>query len=115
MSRSNLCLHRGAREVGREVLASVPTPPPSRRWVPIGHAQAVDTVEQALSSSGFRIERQRLGLSRDDARLFGVMDLTVEVAPDVTLAVGVRNSIDQSFPLGFCAGHRVFVCVRRDS
>jgi hypothetical protein len=28
----------------------------------------------------------------------------------VTLAVGLRNSVDKSFPLGFCAGNRVFVC-----
>src|SRR5205823_14100843 len=28
----------------------------------------------------------------------------------VHLAVGVRNSLDKSFPLGFCAGSRVFVC-----
>src|SRR5262249_21207388 len=28
----------------------------------------------------------------------------------VKLAVGVRNSTDKSFPLGFCAGNRVFVC-----
>jgi hypothetical protein len=26
------------------------------------------------------------------------------------LAVGIRNSIDKTFPLGFCAGSRVFVC-----
>lgn len=110
MSRSNLCLHRGAREVSRDVLGTIPTPPPSRRWVPIGHADAVATVQSTLAQSGFHVERERYGLSRDDARLFGVLDLTIEVAPDVTLAVGVRNSIDQSFPLGFCAGHRVFVC-----
>jgi hypothetical protein len=24
--------------------------------------------------------------------------------------VGVRNSVDKSFPLGFCAGARVFIC-----
>jgi hypothetical protein len=31
-------------------------------------------------------------------------------AGEVTLAVGVRNSVDKSFPLGFCAGSRVFIC-----
>ena len=28
----------------------------------------------------------------------------------MSLAVGIRNSVDKSFPLGFCAGSRVFVC-----
>jgi hypothetical protein len=32
------------------------------------------------------------------------------LCPGVSLAVGLRNSTDQSFPLGFCAGARVFVC-----
>jgi len=34
------------------------------------------------------------------------------LTPDgsVTLAVGLRNSIDKSFPMGFCAGSRVFCC-----
>ncbi len=110
VSESRLCLHRGAREVPREALARVPVPAPSRRWVPIGHDRAVHTVAAALADGGFRVVRERYALSRDDARLFGTLDLRVEVAPDVTLAVGIRNSLDQSFPLGFCAGHRVFVC-----
>lgn len=110
MSGSNLFLHRGAREVPRDALSLVPVPSPSKRWVPIGHDQAVSTVVAALADSGFRLDRERYALSRDDGRLFGTLDLSVEVAHDVTLAVGIRNSIDQSFPLGFCAGSRVFVC-----
>ena len=45
-------------------------------------------------------------------RFFGTLDLTTELTPDgvVTLAIGLRSSYDQSFPLGFCAGARVFVC-----
>jgi hypothetical protein len=38
------------------------------------------------------------------------MDLTSPVAAGVNLCVGVRNSIDKSLPLGFCAGNHVFVC-----
>src|SRR5262249_47610898 len=32
------------------------------------------------------------------------------IAGGVNLSVGVRNSIDKTLPLGFCAGNRVFVC-----
>ena len=42
--------------------------------------------------------------------MFSTMDLSTPLADGVTLAVGVRNSSDKSFPLGFCAGSRVFVC-----
>lgn len=105
-----LMLHRGAREVPRDYLAAVPTPPAERRWVPIPHHRFVDSVNNSLRSAGFTVERERYALSREDARLFGVLDLAVEVSPEVKLTVGLRSSLDQSYPLGFCAGHRVFVC-----
>ena len=107
---ARLFLHRGAREVPRDALALVEVPAPSKRWVPIGHDPAVTAVTETLAACGFSIRRERYALSQDDAKLFGTLDLGVDIAPDVTLAVGVRNSIDQTFPLGFCAGHRVFVC-----
>ena len=110
MSNGRLVLHRGAREVSHDYLARVPTPSPSRRWFPVGHATFVDSVDECLTAQGFTIERRRYGLSGDDARLFGVYDLTVPVAEGVSVSVGIRNSLDQTFPLGFCAGHRVFIC-----
>ena len=61
-------------------------------------------------SSGFAVPRAQFGLARTDARMFATLDLTSELAPGVTLSVGVRNSTDKSFPLGFAAGSRVFVC-----
>jgi hypothetical protein len=38
------------------------------------------------------------------------LDLGTPIATGVALAVGIRNSTDKTFPLGFCAGNRVFVC-----
>jgi len=49
-------------------------------------------------------------VSHGGARFFGTLDLTTSVSEGVTLAVGIRNSNDQSFPIGFCCGQRVFVC-----
>jgi len=54
--------------------------------------------------------RSRLSVSHVGARFFGTLDLTTSVSEGVTLAVGIRNSNDQSFPIGFCCGQRVFVC-----
>jgi hypothetical protein len=67
-------------------------------------------VESTLSSAGFEIETARYGVSQDLHRFFGTLDLTTAIDPNVGLAVGIRNSTDQTFPLAFCAGHRVFVC-----
>jgi hypothetical protein len=49
-------------------------------------------------------------LARKDARFFATLDLENEVCDGVRLAVGIRNSFDKSFPIGFCCGERVMVC-----
>lgn len=107
---SSLCLHRGGRIVELDELNSIPAPPAEGRWFPLSHGKVLAKVRETLTDAGYAIERQQFGLSGDNARFFGVMDLTMPLVPGVTLAVGVRNSIDKSFPIGFCAGSRVFCC-----
>lgn len=112
MAASNLMLHCGAREVTREQLASLPCPPPTKTWAPIGHGRVLETAVATLGEAGYTVAKARYGLSGNDARFFATLDLATPLTPDgtVTLAVGVRNSIDKTFPMGFCAGSRVFVC-----
>lgn len=112
MASTNLVLHRGAREVTREELADIALPPPTRTWAPVGHVRVLDTALATIREAGFTLDKLRLGVSADNARFFGTLDLATPLSPDgvVTLAVGVRNSIDKTFPMGFCAGSRVFVC-----
>jgi hypothetical protein len=96
--------------VTREVLDAVPTPAATDTWFPVGHGTCVTTVQKALTESGFEVRQTRFGLSRGDARMFATVDLGSPLATGVTLAVGIRNSLDKSLPLGFVAGNRVFVC-----
>lgn len=108
-------VHRGGRIVTREELEQVEAPEPTRTWFPVKHAVVVDTVGQALVAAGFTVQRQKFALSRSldqggTARMFATMDLAQGLADGVTVSVGIRNSIDKSLPLGFCAGSRVFVC-----
>lgn len=110
MSTSTLILHRGARQVPRSELDAVVVPQPTATWFPIGHAQVLDATIQTLNNASFEVTRTSLALSRDDARFFATLDLLSPVAAGVNLAVGVRNSIDRSLPISFCAGSRVFVC-----
>jgi hypothetical protein len=107
---AKLALHCGAREVTREELDKVPTPDATPTWYPVSHATTVTTVQKALTDSGFEVQKMRFGLSRGDARMFTTMDLASPLANGVSLAVGIRNSLDKSLPLGFVAGSRVFVC-----
>jgi len=110
MAQSQLILHCGAREVSREDLEGVLTPAATETWFPVPHGTVIDTVEQSLTAAGFQVQKARFGLSRNDARMFGTLDLETPLVSGVNLAVGVRNSLDKSFPLGFCAGNRVFCC-----
>ena len=107
---AKLVLHCGARECTREELDAVPTPAATETWFPVAHGTCVTTVQRALTGSGFEVRKTRFGLSRGDARMFATVDLGSPLATGVTLAVGIRNSLDKSLPLGFVAGHHVFVC-----
>lgn len=107
---SALVLHRGARQVTVDELHEVKAPAAVGRWFPLAHAAVLRRVKETLAEAGFEVRREALALSRLDARFFGVLDLGTPLSAGVSLSVGVRNSFDKSFPLGFCAGSRVFVC-----
>jgi hypothetical protein len=96
--------------VSIDELREVRPPDPVGRWHPIAHARVVDVVSTALVESGYKVEKSQFGLTPDGHRLFGTLDLGSELVHGVKLAVGIRNSSDKSFPLGFCAGTRVFCC-----
>jgi hypothetical protein len=110
MATASLVLHRGARPVNVEELQEFRAPPPEGRWFPVCHSRVVETVKSTLREAGYEIRKEQYGVMRDGGRFFGTLDLGTPIASGVTLAVGIRNSVDKSFPLGFCAGNRVFVC-----
>lgn len=111
MSTTTLVTHCGAREVSREELNQIEAPPPTQTWFPVRHSTVVESVTDLLQNGGFEIQKATYAVSRQGgARMFATLDLTTALSVGVTLAVGIRNSCDQSFPLGFCAGSRCFVC-----
>lgn len=107
---SDLLLHAGGRLATIDQLRACTTPPPEGRWHPVSHVKVLDTVKETLLGAGYAIRAEKYALARSDARFFGVLDLSTPLAEGVSLSVGVRNSVDKSFPLGFAAGSRVFVC-----
>jgi Domain of unknown function (DUF932) len=110
MSDAKLMLHCGAREVTRDQLDAVPCPPAEGKWRPVPHGTVLTYATQALADAGYEIEMMQLGVSRSDARFFGAITLKSSVATGVSLAVGLRSSLDKSISLQWCCGHRVFVC-----
>ncbi len=109
-AQSALVLHRGARQVSVDELNEVKAPAAVGRWFPLAHTAVLGRVKETLAEAGFEVKREALARSKLDARFFGVLDLGTPLSAGVSLSVGVRNSFDKSFPLGFCAGSRVFVC-----
>lgn len=107
---SSLLLSGSSRLVSREELGTIAAPPATPTWFPVRHADVLETVSHTLQDAGFRIAASRLGLTRNDARFFGTLDLESVVADGIHLCVGVRNSTDKSFPLALCCGERVLVC-----
>lgn len=110
MAESRLLLHCGAKPVTVEELQRYQAPPPEGRWFPLSHGHVLSVVSQTLTEAGYAIVKRQLGVLRDGSRFFGTLDLASPVVEGVSLAVGIRNSVDKSFPLGFCAGSRVFCC-----
>ncbi len=112
LSQAQLIIQKDGHLCDYEELSQLPTPATQGRWHPVSHTKVLDTVEQTLSQSGFEIASRQLGLTREGKRFFGTLTLKHSLAPNdaVCLAVGIRNSVDKTFPLGFCAGNRVTVC-----
>lgn len=107
---SGLILHAGGHRVTLDQLAEIEAPPPEGRWYPLRHIDVLWCVKRTLSEFGFEVEREQLAIAKDGHRFFGTLDLATRLRENITLSVGVRNSTDRSFPLGFCAGNRVFCC-----
>lgn len=110
MAKGELVLHAGARPANLDEVMAHRAPPPEGRWFPVSHGRVLTIVKQTLGEAGFNVTGERFGLSHEARRFFGVLDLEAKLADGVTLAVGVRNSVDKTFPIGFAAGNRVFCC-----
>lgn len=110
MATATLNLHSGGHDVSREELALIPAPQATQTWFPVKHADVLQTATKTLQDAGFTIAKERLSVAKDGLRFFGTLDLTTPIVEGISLAVGIRNSCDKTFPIGFCAGQRVFVC-----
>ena len=106
MASSSLVLHAGGKLVTFEELREYRAPPPEGRWHPISHDTVLGTVKETLGEAGYEVKSEKLALNGKGTRFFGTLDLATPIATGVSLAVGIRNSTDKSFPLGFCGGSR---------
>lgn len=97
----------------REEVYAIPSPGYTDTWSPIAHGKLIDLVTSSLDSYGIKVWKSEFGLSRDKKRMFAVLDTQLGwglYQKDLTLSVGLRNSIDKSLAIGVTLGNRVFVC-----
>jgi len=106
-----LCLHCGADEVARTDLGLIELPEKTRTYHPIGHDTLVNLVEDKLMDVGFRFGAEAHSLTKDGGRYFGLVELLCgQENEQHAMVIGIRNSIDKSFPASLAFGSQVFVC-----
>ena len=105
-----LILHCGSKQVTREELELVPTPPSTATWQPVPHHRVAELVTREAINRGCQIVDEGYGLNPAGTKLFGVLRFHPHGIPDYTRALGFRNSHDKSMAVGITAGLSVFVC-----
>jgi hypothetical protein len=110
---STLALDSGAKFATLDELRCVPEPEIlGSRHYPLPHDVLRDTVVDSVKERGIEIREERIALSKNGLRYFGllILDPGSAVSPDWTMALGIRGSLDQSFAASLVGGSQVFVC-----
>ena len=96
--------------VNLDQVLAVPVPQHTRSWKPVPYGDAIGflktTIDRVLP---YDLESEEYGLSKDGQQMFGVMTLDTGDR-DQGMAVGIRQSYNQSLALGIVVGAQVFVC-----
>ncbi len=96
--------------VTRQQLLSIPAPSSTPTWRPIPHADLVEALDRQLRVRGITITAEQFAIQREGARLFAVLDLSLERTEEFCASIGIRTANDRSLALELAVGVRVFVC-----
>ncbi len=103
--------HSNSQLVTREELMTIAPPARTPTWRPIAHGDLIQAIDRQLMVRGIRILDEKFAIQRDGARLFGVLDLSIEGdTPEFCAAMGIRTANDRSMALEIAVGVKVFVC-----
>ena len=100
----------GDRFVGRNEIATIPTPEATTTWRPVPHAEVIDAVTEVVKAHNWQILDEQYGLARDGQRMFGVLRINKSSSPEWSRCIGIRNSHDRSLSVGLAAGISVMCC-----
>lgn len=121
-SKAQMCLHTGGVSATLEQIENVKIPERTKTYEPVSHMELIRMVKEEASRSlkGYEFIDEAYGVSPKSGetfgqKLFGVQtyrheDFDIDNPHAMNLAIGVRNSYDQSLSAGVVAGNKVFVC-----
>jgi len=103
--------HAQSQLVTRTDLMTIPPPSGTATWRPIAHGDLIHAIDRQLLVRGITILEEKFAIQRDGARLFGVLDLSIEGdTPECCAAMGIRTANDRTMALEIAVGVTVFVC-----
>jgi hypothetical protein len=102
--------HANSQLVTREQLLTIASPPRTATWRPIAHADLITAIDRQLLVRGITIQSETFAIQRDGARLFAVLDLSIEQSGQFCASMGIRTANDRSQALEIAVGVKVFVC-----
>ena len=113
----SLLLHVDAKYNSLEAVNRVKPPEKTDTYTPVAHSELFEMVKghasEFLNDYEFIDESHGLAPQLGDsygAKYFGVINYRNPEIEEMSLAIGLRNSYDQSLSVGVCMGTKVFVC-----
>src|SRR6266704_2370441 len=102
--------HANSHLVTRDQLLTIAPPASTATWRPIAHADLITAIDRQLLVRGISIQAETFALQREGARLFAVLDLSIERSGEFCASLGIRTANDRSLALEIAVGVKVFVC-----
>lgn len=102
--------HANSQLITRAELMTIPPPRGTPTWRPVAHGDLVTAISRQLRARGIDIVNEKFAIQRGGARLFAVLDLSLETTGEFCAAMGIRTANDRSMALEIAVGVKVFVC-----
>jgi hypothetical protein len=102
--------HSHSDLVTREQLMMIPAPASTATWRPIPHGDLITAIDRQLQVRGISIKGEQFAVQREGARLFAVLDLSIDRTGEFCASMGVRTANDRSLALEIAVGVKIFVC-----
>jgi len=110
----SLVNHVDTVRVSEHEVRAEPRPEFTSTWHPFSHAEILDAVGKACKDLELKIVRKEYSI-RKESKMFASWEISAVEGiranmKEMNFSIGIRNSIDKTHSVGFCAGKRVFVC-----